>query len=207
MSRQRTSLLAALVWGSLLVACSDDAGVQAQSAVTLQPTALTPAAAPTTTKSPQTTPVPTTTIAPTSTTVVEAGRSATTVWEAAAPGAIGLDDPYFPTYGNGGYDVESYTIDLTWDPEANSIEATTTIVARATQTLSTLNLDLYKLAVSEVTVDGTPAAHEQTEFELTVDPATDIATGAQFTAAVTYAGEPSPQPGFLVAGSATTNVA
>src|SRR5688572_18781109 len=60
-----------------------------------------------------------------------------------SPGAAGLGDRLFPTLGNGGYDVRYYHLALryeTSDP-AQSIDGTVTITARATQNLSSFNLD------------------------------------------------------------------
>ena len=46
------------------------------------------------------------------------------------PGAPGVGDTYYPGYGNGGYDVSRYRIDLTYHPTDNHIEAQTIIDAR-----------------------------------------------------------------------------
>src|ERR1700750_336473 len=71
------------------------------------------------------------------------------------PGAPGAGDPYFPTYGNGGYDVSGYDINVRYDPSAKTLRGTATITATATQDLSRFDLDLAHLAASKVTVDGT----------------------------------------------------
>ena len=39
----------------------------------------------------------------------------------AAPGAAGVGDPYFPTYGNGGYDVASYDLKVRYDPATDRL--------------------------------------------------------------------------------------
>ena len=39
-----------------------------------------------------------------------------------APGAEGIGDPYFPTYGNGGYDVAGYDLKLRYDPASGRLE-------------------------------------------------------------------------------------
>ena len=41
-------------------------------------------------------------------------------------GADGIGDPDFPLLGNGGYDARHYTLDLSADPEANTISGTVT---------------------------------------------------------------------------------
>ncbi|HLM28875.1 MAG TPA: hypothetical protein VK360_03045, partial [Acidimicrobiales bacterium] len=65
----------------------------------------------------------------------------------ARPGGTGVGDPYFPEAGNGGYDVERYVLDLTWDPADEHLEGVTTITATATQPLSSFALDLVGLDV------------------------------------------------------------
>ncbi|RBY85298.1 M1 family metallopeptidase [Blastococcus sp. TF02A-26] len=109
---------------------------------------------------------------------------------AAVPGADGYGDPYYPLDGNGGYDVESYALELRFDPESDTLEGTATVVATATQTLSAFNLDLVGLEVSSVTVDGEDAATDRDEGELTVTPALPLGEGDGFTTVVTYAGVP-----------------
>ena len=71
-------------------------------------------------------------------------------------GADGVGDPYFPTWATAGYDVEHYTLDLTWRADEGALDGVTTIEATATQDLSRFNLDLSGLDVRSVTVDGEP---------------------------------------------------
>jgi aminopeptidase N len=108
------------------------------------------------------------------------------------PGAPGVGDPYYPGLGNGGYDVEHYTLDLTWQADEGRLDGVATIEATATQDLSSFNLDLSGLDVSAATVAGEAAEVAHDARELVIDPGTDIAEGSSFTAVVTYAGEPQP---------------
>nr|WP_229715832.1 M1 family metallopeptidase [Mangrovihabitans endophyticus] len=108
------------------------------------------------------------------------------------PGAAGAGDPYFPTYGNGGYDVRGYDLDLRYDPAAGRLTGTATITAVATQGLSRFNLDLAHLTVTRVTVDGTTARARQEGRELVVTPGTGIADGDRFIVVVAYGGTPAP---------------
>ena len=80
-----------------------------------------------------------------------------TVASAATPGAAGIGDPYYPNAGNGGYDVAHYNLDLGYEPSNNRLTGVATITARATQDLSTFNLDLEGLTVDSVTVNGAAA--------------------------------------------------
>ncbi len=105
-------------------------------------------------------------------------------------GAAGIGDPYFPTYGNGGYDVAGYDLDLRYDPAGGQLTGTATITATATQNLSRLNFDLANLAARNVTVDGTAARSTAEGNELVVTPATGIPDGRRFTVVVEYGGNP-----------------
>ena len=36
-------------------------------------------------------------------------------------GSAGIGDPYYPQYGNGGYDVKHYGVKVSYDPAADSV--------------------------------------------------------------------------------------
>jgi aminopeptidase N len=105
-------------------------------------------------------------------------------------GAAGAGDPYFPAYGNGGYDVAGYDLNLRYDPKTGKLGGTATITATATQDLSRLNFDLAGLAATRVTVDGREATSRAEKNELVVTPAAGIPSGAAFTVLVAYEGMP-----------------
>ena len=106
------------------------------------------------------------------------------------PGAEGIGDPYFPTYGNGGYDVAGYDLALRFDPGSGELGGTATITATATQNLSSLNFDLANLAAQRVTVDGAEAQSRADGTELVVTPAAGLVSGRPFTVVVEYSGTP-----------------
>jgi aminopeptidase N len=109
----------------------------------------------------------------------------------AGPGAPGIGDPYYPTYGNGGYDVSHYDLNLDYQPAADRLSGTTTVTATATQGLTSFDLD-FALDVSAVRVDGRPAHFATSgEQELVVTPARPIPRGHRMRVAVTYSGVPS----------------
>jgi aminopeptidase N len=114
------------------------------------------------------------------------------------PGAIGIGDPYYPTDGNGGYDVRHYDLDVTYDPVTDVLSGTATIRARATQNLSAFNLDLAGLNVRSVHVDGRPAEWTRGEDdladELTVTPSRGLRDRTRFTVVITYDGIPETLP-------------
>jgi aminopeptidase N len=118
--------------------------------------------------------------------------TSTTAAVEGSPGAPGVGDPYYASLGNGGFDVEHYTLDLTWLADRGVLEGVTTIEATATQDLSQFDLDLSGLEVRAVTVAGEAATSTRQGRELVVEPATDIAEGDEFTTVVTYRGEPEP---------------
>ncbi len=106
------------------------------------------------------------------------------------PGSSGAGDPYFPGYGNGGYDVSRYLVRISYGIATRKLRGDTTVTATATQDLSQLNLDL-ELPVSSVAVDGVPATYSRSGRELTVVPAAPINQGDTFAVRVKYAGKPA----------------
>ncbi len=114
-------------------------------------------------------------------------------------GSSGLGDPLYPELGNGGYDAQHYTIDLTVDMETNFITATTTIEAITLQPLSAFNLDLAGLEVTDVLVNDSVADFQRTGNELTVILAEELPTDSALTVVVQYNGVPAPvqDPGLL----------
>ena len=109
-----------------------------------------------------------------------------------APGAAGIGDPYFPAYGNGGYDVAGYDLKLRYDPKSGQLRGSATITATATQDLSSFHLDLAHLTVSKVTVEARPATSRAQGAELIVTPAAGLPQGTAFTTVIEYGGKPAP---------------
>jgi aminopeptidase N len=115
------------------------------------------------------------------------------------PGAAGIDDPYYPQLGNGGYDVDHYDLEISWHPDLGGIAGTATIEAKATQALSSFNVDLLAdLEIDEVTVDGEAAtAERRDDHEVTITPLGSIEEGARFTAVIEYGGVSHPVEGLM----------
>lgn len=108
-----------------------------------------------------------------------------------SPGAPGVGDSYYPTSGNGGYDVSHYDLRLRYQPRTDLLEGTATLTARTTQELSRFNLD-FGLKVSEVRVNGKTAAFATSgSHELEVAPAAPLAKGKAISVVVRYSGKPS----------------
>ncbi|WP_067812951.1 M1 family metallopeptidase [Actinomadura kijaniata] len=115
------------------------------------------------------------------------------------PGAAGLGDPYFPDLGNGGYDVGHYHLKTAYDPDTDRLTGTATITATATRNLSRFNLDLYKMNVRSVHVNGADASFARTgERELEITPRRGLRERTPFTVVVRYDGVPQTLGGPIV---------
>ena len=113
--------------------------------------------------------------------------------QAAEPtaGSNGIGDPYFPTDGNGGYDVAHYNIHDTYRLGSGRVTGYTRFEATATQDLSRFNLDLV-LRPSQVNINGHPVDfHKASTHELVVVPDKPLLEGQVFTVKVAYTGIPS----------------
>jgi aminopeptidase N len=125
--------------------------------------------------------------------VAVATRTLPTAAPAAVPGAPGAGDPYFPTYGNGGYDVRHYNLRVRYNPATDVLSGRATLRARATQSLSRFDLDLVGLTVRTVTVNGRRATWtREGDQELVVTPRRPLRRSHSFTVTVQYSGVPVP---------------
>lgn len=128
------------------------------------------------------------------TAVLAPGCSASAGGVDGTPGASGVRDPYFPKLGNGGYDVTHYALTLDVGQDAKTLRGTAEITARATQDLSSFNLDLAGLTVESATVEGRPAAVNRAGDELTLRPDIKVQDrlrrGLTFRTVVRYSGSP-----------------
>ena len=106
------------------------------------------------------------------------------------PGADGMGDPYFPLDGNGGIDVLEYEIHDDYWFRDGRLRGWTRLTVRATQDLSSFNLDLL-LPTRGVEVDGVDAAFARPDgHELQITPAEPITAGQEFRVRVDYSGRP-----------------
>ena len=109
----------------------------------------------------------------------------------ARPGAPGVGDSLYPNLGNGGYDVQHYTLDLRVNDVATSnLDGKTIIDASATQNLSSFNLDFNGFEIKTIRVNGQPADFRRSQSELTITPSTALAENESFTVEVQYQGPP-----------------
>ncbi|MFI1166819.1 M1 family metallopeptidase [Streptomyces sp. NPDC020801] len=120
---------------------------------------------------------------------------------APTPGAPGIGDSYFPQAGNGGFDARHYALDIAYNPDTDRLDGRTTLTARATQDLSSFDLDLQKLQVTGVEVDGRRARFTRDGDELRITPRGVLRKNRTFRVTVTYGGVPEPLGGPIVFGS------
>ncbi|GAA1915028.1 hypothetical protein GCM10009737_15520 [Nocardioides lentus] len=140
--------------------------------------------------------------------LLTAGLAAAVVPATGAAAADPVDGPQtsgdrlFPNVGNGGYDAQHYDLDLAWTPgatlAASTLQATAEMTAETTGSpLRSFSLDFEpgSMTVSEVLVDGVPAAHtlvqdaEAIKHKIVVTPTAPVEGG--FSVAITYAGVPT----------------
>jgi aminopeptidase N len=108
------------------------------------------------------------------------------------PGSPGAGDPYYPLYGNGGYEVRDYHLDARYNPASGLLQGRTRILARATQDLSRFDLDLVGFTVRSITVDGARATWTRQPHELVVRPGATLRNDHTFTVVIAYDGTPAP---------------
>ncbi|MER6467927.1 M1 family metallopeptidase [Streptomyces collinus] len=135
--------------------------------------------------------------------VATAAAASLVIAAAPAPtaGAPGVGDPYFPRLGNGGFDARHYALDIAYAPDSGRLDGRATLTARATQSLSSFDLDLQQLRITSVEVNGRHAKFTRDGDEVTVTPRNTLARGRDFTVTVTYGGVPEPLSGPIVFGS------
>jgi aminopeptidase N len=119
----------------------------------------------------------------------------------ASPGAPGIGDPYFPKLGNGGFDALHYDLGVSYEPGSGRLDGRTTLTARATKNLSAFDLDLQKLTVDSVRVNGRRAHFTRSGDEISVRPDYPLRRGKKFAVTLTYHGVPKPLSGPIVFGS------
>jgi len=110
--------------------------------------------------------------------------------------ADSADDPYTPSAGNGGYQVEHYDLTLAYAPETNHLAGRADLTVLALQNLERFSLDLAGLDATKVTVDGQRAERVEAKArKLHIRPRDAVAAGARATVSVTYTGSPEPVTG------------
>jgi aminopeptidase N len=104
----------------------------------------------------------------------------------------GGPDPYVPDRGAPGYDVAGYDLELDYAISTNHLGGRARVEVVATAPLTHVVLDLVKLRVAKVTVDGVPARWRHQGSKLHVTPPAPLAVGTTAVVEVRYGGAPGP---------------
>ena len=113
----------------------------------------------------------------------------------ASVGRRSADDPYAPTLGNTGYDVQRYSLQLSLDPSNVFVDAATTIEAISERhNLVQISLDFAGFEIMEVTMDGIPADFTREADKLIIDLSQPLTSGELFSLRVVYNGAPTTSP-------------
>ncbi|MEK7953908.1 LamG-like jellyroll fold domain-containing protein [Luteolibacter soli] len=107
------------------------------------------------------------------------------------PGTRSVGDPYLPTLGNGGYDVQHYDLTINYNPVANTMVSEADLTIRATKGLSEFSLDLRGFPGATAKIDGIPAGVARVGDKLIITPASGIVSDRVFHAVVDYSGTPA----------------
>ena len=106
-------------------------------------------------------------------------------------GSSGMGDSLYPNFGNGGYDVIHYILDITVnDVAVSALTSIVTIEAKAVQDLISFNLDFIGFEINEIMVNGEVAEFSREGQELTIHLLTPLAENEAFTVVIQYNGSP-----------------
>jgi aminopeptidase N len=126
---------------------------------------------------------------------------------AAQAGLTGIGDPYYPTYGNSGYDVQRYELKVRYEPSTGKLTGSETVTAQATEDLSKFDLDFHGMTIDRLQVNGQKALFTRQADELVITPAVAITKQSTFTVSVDYGGTPQAfsEPALGLSGFLKTN--
>ena len=120
--------------------------------------------------------------------------SALPAWRRRSPSPVSPvrreGDAYYPTYGNGGYDVGHYDLDVAYSPATDFLAGHASVRATATESLCSFNLDFVGLTIHRVEVDDKRASWTRSGQELTITPKKPLKDGHRFDVEVVYSGVP-----------------
>ena len=108
----------------------------------------------------------------------------------AAISIAGIGDELFPDLGNPGIDVTDYVVELTYDPELDTIAGTVTLTLLPLEDRAELTLDAVGLEVDRVLVGGEPAEFAVEPVELRIRPPQPLRASTAVTVEVSYSAAP-----------------
>ncbi|GAA4414241.1 M1 family metallopeptidase [Fodinibacter luteus] len=105
-------------------------------------------------------------------------------------------DPYLPGHGDDRYEVEHYALDLRYKPLGNHLEGRAELSVRAVVDLPDLVVDLHRLEVRSLKVEGARVARwSHRGSRLRIRLATPVRAGEPLLLTIAYRGNPRPMPG------------
>ncbi|MFI5611764.1 M1 family metallopeptidase [Amycolatopsis sp. NPDC051903] len=126
--------------------------------------------------------------------VLAAGTATAATADPASPGALSAGERLFPGLGNGGYDARDYDVSFDYRPGVTTMDASVTMRAVATQSLSSFGLDSAVAQIRSVEVDGQAAQFTVKGEKLVVTPARPLRAGHAFTVRITYVADRAKSP-------------
>ena len=153
---------------SLLAACSSTATEQARRAPTEQST------------------TPTAPSSPPATTEVDSALPSPGEASPSENRGDVLPDSLYPDLGSAAIDVQSYDVDLAFDPADRQLRATVVMAIVAAADLSTIELDANGPVLDRAEVDGRSATFAQRGAKLEITPQATIGRGETFTLEFAY---------------------
>ncbi len=104
-----------------------------------------------------------------------------------------VEDPYYPSKGDPGFDALHYDLDLSWAPRKAELTGVATIDFRSVVDQDQLTLDLSRdLTATAVTLDGAPVPSSRKGDHLLVDTVLPLPADSQHELVIDYAGTPQP---------------
>ena len=104
-------------------------------------------------------------------------------------------DHYFPGHGDATFDVLHYDLALEYRLDRNHLSGRAQLSAVALSETDRIKLDLHRLTVGKVVVNGARARYRRTADRVIVQLPAPLASGQPFTVSVSYLGNPVPSPG------------
>ncbi len=112
--------------------------------------------------------------------------------------AAGRADDYVPGHGDLRFEVLSYALTLRYDVDENRLAGRATLRCRVLQETDRLALDLHRLSVTKVTVDGArPGKFTHRSGRLEIRLPRPAPVDEELTIAISYGGHPAPVGGPL----------
>ncbi|MFC5729518.1 MULTISPECIES: M1 family metallopeptidase [Nocardioides] len=103
------------------------------------------------------------------------------------------EDTVYPEVGDPLVDALHYDLGLTWDPSEDQLTGRQVLTFRATADAARIPLDFNDaLTISELSVDGEPAAFQVRGKDLTIDH--PVRADQRYEIEIAYAGTPEPTP-------------